>query len=172
MIQSLVKYTLIGIGLLLLQVSVVNNMVIFHLLYPHIYFLLLVILPFSMPQWTVLLTSFCYGLIMDFFTYTPGMHAAACVLAGFLRPYLLTFFTPIGGKGEEPAPHVQAMGFGNFSLYLLTFTFFHQFTLHLIEVFSLAEFDRTLLRTGMNTIVSWLLLMAIELIGFYRTVKE
>jgi rod shape-determining protein MreD len=172
MIQVLIRYTFVGLLLLLLQVTVVNNMVLFNLVHPHVYFMVLLILPFTMPQWMLLLTCFGYGLVMDFFTYTPGIHASACVLAGFFRPHLLNSFTPIKGKGDHFAPHIQALGFGNFSLYLVAFIFIHQLMLHFIEVFSFAELHRTLLRIGINTIATWLLMMVIELLVFYRTVKE
>jgi rod shape-determining protein MreD len=172
MMQGLVRYTIVGLLLVLLQVTVVNNMVLFNLVHPHVYFMLLLILPFTMPQWVVLLTCFGYGLVMDFFTYTPGIHASACVLVGFLRPHLLNFFTPVKGKGDHEAPHLQALGFGNFALYLVAFIFFHQLMLHFMEVFSFAEMERTLLRTFINTLSTWLLMMVIELLVFYRTVKE
>lgn len=172
MIQGLVRYTIVGLTLLLLQVSVVNNMVLFNLVHPHVYFMLLLILPFNMPQWMLLLTCFGYGLVMDFFAYTPGIHASACVLAGFFRPHLLNSFTPIQGKGDHEAPHLQALGFGNFALYLVAFIFIHQLMLHFVEVFSFEEFGRTLLRTGINTLATWLVMMVIELLVFYRTVKE
>ncbi len=172
MIQGLARYAIVGLLLLLLQVTVVNNMILFNLVHPHVYFMVLLILPFNMPQWSFLLTCFGYGLVMDLFTYTPGIHASACVLVGFLRPHLLNAFTPLKGKGEHEAPHLQALGFGNFSLYLVSFVFFHQLMLHLVEVFSFAELGRTLLRTGINTIATWLVMMVIELLVFYRTVKE
>lgn len=168
MIQKLTQYGVAGILLMLLQVAVVNNMVLFRMVHPHIYVMILAILPFAMPQWSILLISFGVGIVMDLFTYTPGMHASACVMAGFMRPHLLNLFNPIQGVNEAEAPHVHALGFGNFLLYLLAFVLFHHLVLHLVEVFSFEEFDRTLLRIGVNTIASWLLMVVIELLGFYR----
>jgi rod shape-determining protein MreD len=172
MIQQLLRYGIIGLLLFLLQLAVVNNMVLFKLLHPYLYPMLLIILPFGMPQWSLLLTCFGVGLTVDLFTFTPGMHASACVTAGFVRPYLLNTFTPIQGTGDAAGPHLHVIGWGNFLLYSLFFLLIHQLTLHFIEVFSFSGFWRTLLRVVINTAASWLLVMVVELLAFYRNTAD
>ena len=166
--QAFVKYGLTFIGLFVLQVLVVNNITLFHLLHPYVYFMFLLVLPLGIPQWGVLLLSFFSGMVMDLFTFTPGMHASACVFIGFVRPFALRIFRPRMGTTEDLAPHLYSLGFGNYLLYALTLTFLHQFVLHFMEVFELAEFELTLLRIVINTGSSLLLVVVIELLIFFR----
>ena len=168
MIQALLKYGLTFIGLLAVQVLVLNNVTLFHLLHPHIYFMFLLILPISIPHWGMLLLSFGTGIIMDLFTATPGMHASACVVLGFVRPFFLRIFRPRMGASEELEPHIFSLGLGNYLLYILNMTFLHQLVLHFVEVFEFAEFEQTLLRVLINTGSSLLLVLVVELLIFYR----
>ena len=172
MIQQLIRYSLIALFLILLQVTVVNNIVLFKLLHPYLYLMVLAILPFQMPQWGVLLSCFGIGLLMDLFSFTPGMHASACTAAGFARPFLLTLLRPLQGVGDENAPHMQALGIGNFLLYILGFVLVHQLVLHMVEVFSFHEIGHTLLRVGINTGASWILILVVEMLGFYQKTEE
>ncbi|MBK8686283.1 MAG: rod shape-determining protein MreD [Bacteroidetes bacterium] len=71
---------------------------------PLIYPLGLLLLPVNIPHWLLMLFGFITGLVMDMFCNTPGMHAAACVLLCFIRPYLLALFFQQSIK-ELGAPH-------------------------------------------------------------------
>lgn len=168
MIPNLVKYGLSFVALIGLQVLVINNITLFYLLHPFIYFMFLIILPLSTPNWGILLLSFFTGFTMDLFSSTLGMHASACVFVGFVRPFFLRIFRPNMDYSEEVAPHAHSMGIGNYLFYAFVMTFLHQSFLHFIEVFEFAEFERTLLRIAINTSASFLLVIVIELLVFYR----
>ena len=49
-------------------------------------------MPVGTSRDLVVLFSFLIGLVIDMFSNTPGMHAAACTLAGFIREPLIRFF--------------------------------------------------------------------------------
>jgi len=168
MIQQVVKYGLSFLAFLGLQMLVVNNITLFYLLHPFVYFMFLLILPVTIPHWNLLLLSFFTGMVMDMFASTPGMHASACVFLGFVRPFFLRIFRPSMEFNEEIAPHAHSLGFGNYLLYALSLTFLHQFFLHFAEVFEFVEWERTLLRIIINTGASFLLIVVIELLVFYR----
>ena len=56
---------------------------------PYLYFLYILWLPFSINRFWLLVISFLFGLSLDFFTGTYGLHAAPCVLIAYIRPFLL-----------------------------------------------------------------------------------
>ncbi|HRE96529.1 MAG TPA: rod shape-determining protein MreD, partial [Flavobacteriales bacterium] len=67
-----------GIFLLLLQGLVLNNLPLGTYFQPYLYVMFIILLPFETPNWMILPLSFFYGLILDSFTNTYGLHASAC----------------------------------------------------------------------------------------------
>ncbi|PRP67312.1 hypothetical protein BST86_09500 [Nonlabens agnitus] len=77
------------IGLLFVQIFVMDQINFLGFINPMIYVLFIFLYPFENNRLAFLLISFGYGLIMDTFQDTGGAHAAACVTLTFFRPYLL-----------------------------------------------------------------------------------
>jgi rod shape-determining protein MreD len=67
---------------------------------PFVYPLFILLLPFSTPQWLLMLLGFSTGLVLDFFLGPLGFHAASCLLIAYLRPYLISIITPKGAEFE------------------------------------------------------------------------
>ena len=66
---------------MLLQVYVLNKIPHLHrFIIPYIYFLFLLWLPFSISRLGLLVIGFLTGLILDYFTMTPGLHTETAVL--------------------------------------------------------------------------------------------
>lgn len=168
MIQSILKYGLIFIGLIVLQVLVVNNITLFYLVHPYVYFMLILLLPVSISNSLLLVIGFFTGIVMDMFAATPGLHASACVFIAFVRPLTVRMFRPRSINEEDTDPHIHSFGFGNFVLYALVLTFLHHLFLHIVEVFEFVEFERTLFRVVLNTLASLGLLLVIELLILVR----
>ena len=77
------------IGLLAVQIFVMDQINFLGFINPMIYVLFIFLYPFENNRLAFLLISFGYGLIMDTFQDTGGAHAAACVTLTFFRPLLL-----------------------------------------------------------------------------------
>lgn len=167
MIPKWFKYGWLFILLLLLQVTVLDNIYLFKLLHPYLYILFILTLPISTPKWLLLILSFAAGLVLDLFNNTPGMHASACVFIGFMRPSILQLYPPKDEDVTELAPHIHTLGLFNFLMYALILTFLHHLVLMFVEVFELAEFEHTLLRVVVNTGVSFLLIVVTDVLIFF-----
>jgi rod shape-determining protein MreD len=61
---------------------------------PILYYLFILWLPFSLNRFSLLLIAFVTGLMLDYFTQTPGLHAAACVLIAYVRPFIISILIP------------------------------------------------------------------------------
>jgi rod shape-determining protein MreD len=85
MINSILRLGLIFILLILFQVLLFNNIQFSGYVNPYVYIMFILLLPVEIPSWLLLLLSFATGLIMDFFSGSPGMHTSATVFAGFIR---------------------------------------------------------------------------------------
>ena len=82
------------IGLVLLQVLILNNVHIAGYATPFLYIYFILKFDSGTSRNELMLWAFFFGLTIDVFADTPGMNAAATVLLAFLRPSLLRLFTP------------------------------------------------------------------------------
>jgi hypothetical protein len=157
---------------ILLQVFVLNQVPPLHqYITPYIYFLFILWLPFNISRSSLLLVSFICGICLDFFTKTPGLHAAACVLIGYLRPFLINLLVPQQGvEFNYREPSVASLGFTQYVTYVSALTLFHHGWLFTIQAFQFGNLLYLLLKTLGSTVVSLLLITVIEII-FMRKQK-
>lgn len=168
MIRIGLKYGLGSLGILILQVLVINNIYVFDYLHPYLYVWILLMLPMSLPNWAILLSGFSLGLLMDLFQFTPGLHSSATVLVAFIRPFLVSIMFPKEGITGTLAPHINTFGFTKYFTYALLVVFIHHLALFFLEVFSFEELQQTLLRVGLNTLVSLPLILTGEMLFFFK----
>jgi hypothetical protein len=166
---SVIKYIVLFIILSATQVFVLDNIQLSGYINPYVYILFILILPYNISGWLLLLISFITGLTIDFFEHTIGIHTAACVFMGFARPGVIRL---VGEKEElEPGQYPNIADFGSswFLAYSVILVFLHHLALFYIEVFRLAEFFITLLKVITNTAVSTALIMIIQYLFYSKT---
>lgn len=168
MIINLFKYSVIFIVSVLLQVLLFNNILIFRVIAPFFYILFIILLPFYIPRALLLFLSFVLGLTVDIFTNTPGVHASACLLVGFLRPGVLQIITSRETLESVNAPRVASMGFQWFAGYVTFLVLIHHFFLFFIEAFTLEAFHITLLRIILSSVLSVVLILLSQFIIFRK----
>ncbi len=150
--------------LVLFQVLILRHIHISGLINPFVYILFIIVLPFNVSRGLLLILGFLSGLIIDYFYCTVGMHAFACLLIAFLRPYLLRLI--IGGRDYDMnnTPDIAGLGFDWFAAYAAVMVLTYQTVFCFIEVFTFAEMWTTLLRIILSSIVSLLLIIIIQFI--------
>jgi rod shape-determining protein MreD len=168
MINSILRFVLIFILLVLLQVLLFNNIQFSGYVNPYIYILFILLLPIEIPSWILLISSFTIGLIIDFFCGSPGMHSSASLLVGLLRPSILRFIAPRDGYEPNSAPSMVTYGFTWFLTYTLLIVLIHHTTLFYLEVFRFTDFFRTMLRVLLSSLFSATFILLIE---YYRRGK-
>lgn len=141
-----IKYPVMFVVLVLLQVLVFNQVQLTGFLNPYIYVLFILLLPVSMPQYQVLLFSFMIGISVDWFSNTLGLHAASSVLMGFMRLPVMNLVSQ-RESDQVNYPGLHQTGWRWFLLYASILVIIHHFFLFFTEVFSFAGFFRTLLRS-------------------------
>ena len=77
------------LGLLALQVLVLNYIRINGYINPYVYILYIMLLPFGIKGWVLLAAGFVMGYSVDLFMGTPGLHTGATVLMAFMRPTII-----------------------------------------------------------------------------------
>lgn len=164
MINRILRFGLIFIFLILLQVLLFNNIQFSGYVNPYIYLMFILLLPVETPVWLLLLISFATGMTVDIASGTLGMHASATVLAGFIRPYILRITSPRDGYEPGINPSMAYYGIRWFLMYASIMIFIHHFALFYLEVFRLADFFRTLLRVILSSLFSIAFIALLEYI--------
>jgi rod shape-determining protein MreD len=165
MINSILRFGLLFIILILLQVLLFNNIQFSGYVNPYVYLMFIILLPVEIPSWILLLLSFATGLVVDLFSGSPGMHCSATLLAGFVRPYILAVVSPRDGYEGRSEPSMINYGFRWFLTYTLLIVLVHHTALFYLEVFRFTDFFRTLLRVLLSSLFTVIFIMFIE---FYR----
>jgi len=82
----------------------------------YVYPIFVLLLPFQVPRWFLMVLGFVIGISIDMLLGTLGMHAAVSVLLGYIRPLLINIITPKGAEFEL-TPNVYIQGSGWFLIY-------------------------------------------------------
>lgn len=168
MINSILRYGLIIVLLMLLQILVLNNIQFSGFVNPYVYVMIILLLPSITPAWLVLIISFFTGLVIDLFSGSPGMHASATLLAGFSRPFVLRLIAPRDGYESGSNLSMAAYGFRWFAIYAAAIVLIHHSALFFIEVFRFADFFRTIFRILVSSLFTIGFILLIE---YYRKGK-
>src|SRR3954447_6259926 len=141
---------------------------------PILYFLFVLWLPFSINRSWQMIIAFVFGLCMDYFTGTLGLHAIPCIFIAYLRPFLLNVLLPQETTElsySEPGP--KSLGIAPYSVYILILTFMHHACLVLVEWLQFGDFIFFIGKVAASTAVSLLLIFVTEMLfsrkGRYRT---
>lgn len=149
------------IGLVLLQVLILNNVHIAGYATPFLYIYLILKFESDTPRNALMLWAFFLGLAVDVFSDTPGMNAAATVLLAFLRPTFLRLFVPRDTL-DTLVPAIRTMGILPFLKYLVVSVLIHHGLLLTPEFFSFAHIGTLLLRIAASTLLTVTCIMAVE----------
>jgi hypothetical protein len=170
-LKNIIRFALF----ILVQVYVLNEIPPLHqFIVPYLYFLFILWLPFNITRFGLLVLSFVFGLCLDYFSQTPGLHAAPCLLIGYIRPYLLSLLIPQETTEQSYSePSIKSMGWAPYSLYVVLLTFIHHVYLVLIEWLQFGSFIYFIGKVAGTTAISSLLIFITEILFFrkgrYRT---
>lgn len=176
-VRFIVQFVLI----LSIQVFVLNDIIIkssisilgIPAFIPMLYPLILLLLPVNTNHWVGMTLGFVVGLVMDMFCNTPGMHAAACVLLCYVRPYLLKlFFQQTVKELGDTVPSLFRMGFKSFLLYVAMAILIHHFFFYIVQIWSFKNIFYILFKTLISGLLSLLLILISQLLFAKREFKR
>jgi len=157
---------------ILIQVLLLNKIPHLHrFITPYIYFLFLLWLPFSVSRQWLLIIGFLTGLALDYFTMTPGLHTAACLLIAYVRPFLISVLMPKDSSEfnyREPSP--KAMLWTPYLVYVFVLTLLHHGYMVFLQWLSFGSFLDFIIKVIATTAISMLLIITVELL-FPRKMK-
>lgn len=168
--SSLVKHTIRFILFILLQVFVLHQISPLHrFITPYLYYLFILWLPFNIGRVPLMILALIYGLTLDYFLNTPGLHAAPCVLIAYVRPFLINLLTrQEPGEQNYASPSIVSMGWAPYFTYVFVLTFLHHGYLVFLEWMEFGNFWYFLGKVAATTGISLLLIFITELLFFRK----
>jgi len=155
--SSILNNSIRFIGLVLLQVFVLNHINLFGYLNPMIYILWVILFPIRKDKGVFLILSFLLGLTIDFFSDSGGINAAATLFIAYVR---LPILKAVLKKTDFDYLlfNLRAISFGKAFLFISILTVIHHFIVFSLEYFSLNSFSsiisNTILTSGITIIIS------------------
>jgi len=164
--SNLVKNIIRFLLFILFQVFVLFRIEPLHrFIVPYIYFLYILWLPFNTPRITLTFIGLIFGLTLDFFTKTPGLHAAPCTLIAYLRPFLISIL--IRQEGSEQnyrSPSLTSMGWAPYATYVIILSLVHNGYLVFLEWLQFGSIIFFIGKVLASTTLSVVLIFLIELL--------
>ena len=172
--NNILKNSIRFILFLLIQIIILNEVPPIHqFITPYLYFIFILWLPFGTSRIATTLLSFVLGYTLDTFTNTPGLHAAAATLIGYLRPTILNLLLAQELSEElTKEPSIGTMGWGPFMFYIFSLTFIHHFYLVLLEWLQFGNFSYFIGKVFFTSGMSMLLILLVELLLNRRKLKR
>lgn len=152
------KYGALLVILVLLQVSLFNNINLFGYINPYIYVIFIFVYPINRDKTALLLLSFLLGISIDFLTNDGGIHAFSLVFIALLRLSALKLITRKGNFDIEELT-LQKITFSNLIIWIVFLTFIHHLLIFILEQFSFNNFESILSKTTLTTIFSVILII-------------
>jgi len=133
-----------------------------------LYILFILMLPYETPKWLVLTASLALGLVLDVFLGTIGMHASACVVIAYSRPWIMKLLASTDEYEFRNKPTVHVMGFRWYISYAFLMAVLHHFWFYLVEDFRFIELHIIVLKALGSAAFTTLLILLTQYLFFSR----
>jgi hypothetical protein len=163
--NGVIKNTIRLILMMFIQVFIMRRIPPLHqFIVPYFYFAFILWLPFKISRVQLLLVAFLTGLLVDTFYKTPGLHAAACLLIAYIRPFLINLLLPKEAtEWGNQEPTQKNMGSVPYWTYLVLMTLLHHFWMILLEWMQFGSFLYFIGKLIATSLLSLLLILITDL---------
>ncbi|REE27339.1 rod shape-determining protein MreD [Winogradskyella pacifica] len=154
--------------LLLVQVLICNHIDFLGYINPYIYIIFIFLFPIREERLALLVVSFMLGMLVDLFSDSGGVHAAAAVSLAYIRPVLLK--SSFGMLYEHQSIKFSTTDIGSLITYISLGTVIHHSILFSLEIFNISSILLVLEKTLFSSIFT-IILSVLIIILFSRNRK-
>ena len=152
------------IGLVLMQVLILNQMHVNGYATPFFFFFFILKFHSRVSRNELMLWAFALGLIVDMFSNTPGMNAASATCLAFFRNTLLRMVT-LRDMDEGFEPSVKTLGFSAFFRYSLLACSLFCTSFLMVDTFSFFNLPVLVLKIVSSLATTMLCVMCADAMG-------
>jgi len=165
--NSFFHFLLLFVVLVVLQVTIFNNVGIGGYANPSVYLLFVLLLPLDIKGWVLLVCAFIMGIVIDMFSNTPGLHTASTLMMAFVRPWAVELISGRSDFDPGSIPLFSARGQRWMFTYIFLLILVHHIVLFFLEIFHFQAFFHTLSKALLSTGVSSVMII----LGIYLVDK-
>jgi len=154
--------------LVFLQLFVLNNIQFSGFVNPYLYVMFILLLPFEIPGWLMLILAFLLGMVIDVASATIGYHTITTIFMAYFRFHLLRFIAPRDGYEPGMSPTISSLGIAWFFKYASILTLAHHLVLFWIESFRFSGLLPATLRALASSIFTLLLIIIYQFLTIRR----
>lgn len=163
---EVIRYIFGGVFFALIQTLIFKEVNIAWFIKPMPYVYLMLIIPLSTNRFGVLIGAFFFGLTIDAFGGSLGMHTAACVTTVFVKNYIDIYFL------DEDSMQLQGMrymqidykGWQWYGIYTFSIVFIHHLVYFIFDYFSWTSLLTILFVSVCSTLASLLFIQIFRLL--------
>ena len=156
------------ISLLLVQVIICNHINFLGYINPYIYIVFIFLFPIRDNRLVLLLISFLLGMLVDLFSDSGGVNAAAALCLAYTRPIILK--SSFGMLYEHQSIKFSSTELGSLITYITIGTLLHHLILFSLEIFNVSNILLILKKTLFSSIFT-IILSVLIIILFSRNRK-
>ncbi len=154
--------------LVLMQVAVFNNVLVFGHINPYPYILFIILYPVNTNRYGFLFLSFLLGLTIDMFSNSGGIHAASCLILAYNRDHLLKL--SFGLSSEYQTLKIQYSSLKEQLLFVSLSVIIHHLILFSLEAFSFSLIGNVLLKVLLSAIFT--IIFSVLIINLFKSSKK
>lgn len=162
MAKEILKYLLLFVMLVVVQVVVFNHLCLFNVAVPLVFIYFIIKLPVNLPVNWAMTVSFMLGLMVDIFSNTQGMNALGCTILAALRMPMLRLYFPREEDMTNPEPSLRTLGPGVYMKYLITVVAVYCAMFFLIEAFTFYNWWLMMSRIAASSLLTFIILLAFD----------
>ena len=153
-----INIAILFIGLVLLQIIVLNNINFLGYINPFLYILFIFLYPLRKIDFSLILLSFFLGLSIDIFSNSGGINAAATLFIAFIRIPILQ--SVIGNREIDfSSVSLKKLPFYKLLYYITILTFTHHLIVFGLEYFKWSNFNIIIIKTVLTSIFTIILIL-------------
>lgn len=154
--------------LILMQVAVFNNVLLFGYINPYPYILFIILYPVNANRYGFIFLSFLLGLTVDMFSNSGGIHAASCLILAYSKAHIVKL--SFGLSSEYQTLKIQYSPLKEQLLFVSFSVFIHHLILFSLEAFSFSLIGNALLKVLLSSIFT--VIFSVLIINLFKSSKK
>lgn len=148
--------------LVLVQVLVCNNVMLFDVAMAFVFIYVIIRMPMNFNINWLLTCAFLSGLAVDLFSDTPGVNALSCTLLAMFKKPMLYAYIPRDDRTKDIVPSLTTLGFAVYSKFLFSMSTVYCLLAFTIEYFNFADVKEIVIMTSASAVLTFLILLGID----------
>lgn len=150
------------IVLILVQVLVCNNIMLFNVAMAFVFIYVIIRLPMDLNTNWLLTWGFTGGVIVDMFANTPGVNALSCTLLAMMKRGMLYAYIPRDDRTKNISPSLTTLGFSVYGKYIFSMSLIYCILVFSIEYFNFANLKEIAIMSLASSVLTFVLLLGID----------